>query len=357
MHRIKSFTFQNRVPLSRLIAIALPLLFFMLMLSQTAFAQNTYVITDGNRVLVHTTYATDPAAILDEAGLELGADDTYTTQQGNGVSEILVRRGQTVNIDLCGEAMTAGSYGETVGELLQRLNLDVSGDTSVSVPLDTMTHDGMELTISRTVHATERYTKTVAHKTIYCEDATLAKGTRQVLTEGRDGEMRCTTSVVYRNGEEISHTVTSETVAVAPVDEVIALGTGADATAEPVPGGNPDMPIIGDGTITTSTGEVLTYTRVMKVVATGYNNTNAGCNEYTATGTIARVGAIAVDPRMIPYGTRMFIVSDDGEYVYGIATAEDCGGNIVNNRVDLYFDTNEECFQFGVRDCTVYILG
>ena len=197
MHRIKSFTFQNRVPLSRLIAIALPLLFFMLMLSQTAFAQNTYVITDGNRVLVHTTYATDPAAILDEAGLELGADDTYTTQQGNGVSEILVRRGQTVNIDLCGEAMTAGSYGETVGELLQRLNLDVSGDTSVSVPLDTMTHDGMELTISRTVHATERYTKTVAHKTIYCEDATLAKGTRQVLTEGRDGEMRCTASVVY----------------------------------------------------------------------------------------------------------------------------------------------------------------
>jgi len=64
-----------------------------------------------------------------------------------------------------------------------------------------------------------------------------------------------------------------------------------------------------------------------------------------------------VDPRMIPYGTRMFIVSNDGAYVYGLATAEDCGGAIKGNRVDLYFDSNYDCFQFGIRDCTIYILG
>jgi len=64
-----------------------------------------------------------------------------------------------------------------------------------------------------------------------------------------------------------------------------------------------------------------------------------------------------VDPKVIPYGTRMFIVSDDGAYVYGLSTAEDCGGAIQNKRLDLYMPTLEEAFQFGIRSCTVYFLG
>ena len=67
---------------------------------------------------------------------------------------------------------------------------------------------------------------------------------------------------------------------------------------------------------------------------------------------------MAVDPRFIPYGTRMFIITDDGEYVYGIATAEDAGdSNIVGNRIDLWFSTKAECIRFGYRECTIYFLG
>ena len=118
-------------------------------------------------------------------------------------------------------------------------------------------------------------------------------------------------------------------------------------------------PVVGDGIITLPTGEVLTYTRTMQVVATGYHKSNAGCDDWTSTGTWARVGAIAVDPRMIPYGTRMFIVNKDGRYIYGVATAEDCGDKrfIYGTRLDLFFDTKKECVQFGVRMCDVYILG
>ena len=87
-----------------------------------------------------------------------------------------------------------------------------------------------------------------------------------------------------------------------------------------------------------------------------YTKTDAGCDDYTSTGTLARYGAIAVDPSVIPYGTRMYIVSNDGAYVYGIATGEDCGGAIGGARVDLYYDTTEECFAFGRRDCTIYFL-
>ena len=76
----------------------------------------------------------------------------------------------------------------------------------------------------------------------------------------------------------------------------------------------------------------------------------------TATGTTVHIGTVAVDPKVIPYGTRMFIVTNDGSYVYGISTAEDCGSSIKNNRVDLYMPTTAECFRFGVKDCTVYFL-
>ena len=76
----------------------------------------------------------------------------------------------------------------------------------------------------------------------------------------------------------------------------------------------------------------------------------------TATGTTVHWGTVAVDPRYIPYGTRMFIVSNDG-YVYGIAVAEDCGGDIKGDRMDLYMPTYEQCIQFGRRTCTIYYLG
>ena len=77
----------------------------------------------------------------------------------------------------------------------------------------------------------------------------------------------------------------------------------------------------------------------------------------TATGTTAQEGVVAVDPRFIPYGTRMFIVTSDGEFIYGLSTAEDCGTGVDGKRVDLYMHSTAECFQFGVQECTIYFLG
>ena len=110
-------------------------------------------------------------------------------------------------------------------------------------------------------------------------------------------------------------------------------------------------PSVSDNYITTSSGEVLYYSDCFTVEATAYCGGGT-----TATGTPARYGAIAVDPDVIPYGTRMYIVSCDGNWVYGVATAEDCGGAINGYIIDLYFDSYDTCIQFGRRDCTVYIL-
>ena len=391
MRRIKRFSSKRSELLFRTVAILLPVIGAVLLLSQTVFAQNTYVIKDGERILIHTTAATDPKEVLDEAGLTLGDEDTFTTEGGDGVSEITVQRYQTVHIDNCGQDLTVEAQTETIGALLERLNITLDENTTVSFPLDTLTYNGMELAITHTIHTTENYTVSVPYETTYCEDPTLTIGTQVVISEGTDGEMLCTADITYRNGVQVSRNVVKQILSKQSTPRIISVGTGDPLAAidfagmaaaaenteiwyEPVEEETfeeeyipeeedetiaeeiPDEPEISTNTITTASGEVLTYTHTMEVEATAYTKTDAGCDAWTSTGTLARYGAIAVDPSVIPYGTRMYIVSNDGVYVYGIATAEDCGGAIGGARVDLYYDTEEECYDFGRRDCTIYFL-
>lgn len=334
----------------RMTVLAIPMV-LLLLLSQTAFAQNTYVITDGDRVLVYTSAATDPAAVLNEAGLALDEDDTYTTQSGLGISEITVQRSQLITVNNSGEILQVNSTEETVEQLLQQLNIQLGEGVQVSAPLEAELLDGMEITVSRTVSNLETYTTPIPYETTYCYDAAIPAGTEVVVTAGQDGQLRNAANVLYVDGEETSRTIVEQTVVSQPVNEVIAIGTAEET--QPVSG----ELVIGDGTITLPTGEVLTFRDTMQVVATAYTHTDEGCDFTTATGTTVRVGTVAVDPRMIPYGTRMFIIANDGSYVYGVSTAEDCGGAIKGNRVDLYYPTHNECVQFGVRDCTIYFLG
>lgn len=363
--------------LTRSAALLLVAVCVVVLLSQTVLAKNTYLINDGNRVMVHTTFATDPAAVLNEIGLELGKDDTYVTQNGLGVSEITVQRKQTITIIHGNKTMEVTSYGETVEALLNRLNLILTPEDMISLPLDAATYDGMVLPISKTTQTEETYTVAVPHSTVYCYDATLAAGEEKVLTPGVDGQLLCNAAVYYVDGTEVNRVVVSQVVTRQPVNAVVAVGTYVEQP-EPIPMPTepkptqpkptlpkptnplPDAPIMGSApiivgnTITTSTGQVLTYTKKLDCEATAYSCD--GKPGYTYSGTPARVGAIAVDPKFIPLGTRMYIVTNDGDYIYGIATAEDIGGAIKGNIIDLYFDSFAECYQFGRRACTVYIL-
>jgi len=353
--------------LTRYIAVFLAIVGVVVLLSQTAFAKNTYLINDGNRVLIHTTYATDPAQILTEAGLPLGKDDTYTTHNGPVMSEITVQRKQLITVIHGDRALEISTYGETVETLLKRMGLVLTQSDVVSLPLNTPTYNGMVVTISRAIETEETYTTVLPYSITYCYDASLEEGEQVILTPGVDGQLLCTATVYCLDGQEINRVVTSEIVTRHPVNAVIAIGTYVEQpTPAPMPNDPeasvpenstpaPDgMPVISSNTITTPSGDVLKYTQKLDVVATAYS-----CNGepgYTFSGTPARVGAIAVDPNYIPLGTRMYIVSNDGEYIYGVATAEDTGGAIKGYKIDLYFDTFDECWTFGIRDCTVYIL-
>lgn len=334
----------------RFVSLAILMIMVLPILSQTVFAQTTYVITDGEEVTVHTTFATDPADVLDEAGVELDKGDKFTTADGDGVSEINVQRSQQIMIMNCGSRVEAASYGETLGQLLERYGIPTTGNYVVSLPLDTQTYDGMKVTVDCIITMEQTFTEELAYKTSYCYDPTKPEGTQVVMVEGANGQVRRRADVTYVNSVETERTVLEETVLQPAVNKVIVVGTGTEETI------TTNAPAIGDGVIVTADGQVLTYSHSDQFKTTAYTHTDAGCDMITATGTTVRWGTVAVDPKVVPYGTRMFIVSNDGKYIYGIATAEDCGGGVKGKHIDLYFPTDPECWAYGVRTATVYFL-
>ena len=253
-------------------------------------------------------------------------------------------------INYFGETIQVVSYGETVGELLDRLELSVSSDAEISAPLNALVAEGMIIRVFTTVVSTDTYTAEIPYETVYQQTDLLKVGTEVILTQGVNGQKVCTADVTYINGQEASRNVLTEEVITEPVTHVVAVGTG-DGTVKN------GKPIIGDGVIIAPNGDVLTYDSVEKFTATAYTHTDPGCTTITATGTKVHIGTVAVDPKVIPYGTRMFIVTKDGHYIYGVSTAEDCGSSIKNKKVDLYFPTYDQCIQFGVRDVYIYFLG
>ena len=321
----------------------------VLTLSQSVFAKNTYVISDGTQVTVHTTFETDPYNVLMEAGVELDHIDTYTIASGSGRSEITVQRGQRLTIDLFGEILQVVSYNETVGQLLERLTLDLGENAHLSISADAMASEGMVLEIFTTDIGTDTYTAEIPFETVYQNTEYLPAGKEVILTQGVNGTKLCVAELNLVNGIEKSRVVISEEVTQAPVTQIVAVGTG---NGKPKSG----APLIGDGVIITPQGKVLNFGSVGVFEATAYMTMPPYTYETTATGTKVHVGTVAVDPTVIPYGTKMYIVSCDGKIVYGEGTAEDCGPAIKNDRIDVFYHTFAECSIFARRDCYVYFL-
>ena len=212
---------------------------------------------------------------------------------------------------------------------------------------------GVEITVEEEIIYYDRVVETVAFDTVRIANPEMKKGTEQVVQEGADGVRTSIYEVVFSNGQELSRQFVEEVDSTA-VDQIVEYGTAADATVNSKStissvSKNSD----GSGTLTLADGSTLDFSAAKSMTATAYTAGYGGADYYTATGTSVRVGTVAVDKRVIPLGTKLYIVTNDG-IVYGTAVAEDTG--VKGDKIDLYFDTYQQCINFGRRGCTVYIL-
>lgn len=217
----------------------------------------------------------------------------------------------------------------TVGELLERIGVEIGENTSLNCSEADMISDG--LTVSVGVTAIENYTEEseIPFDTVYKASETIPKGQTVLVEEGKNGIKLITHEVTLFDGVEVSDNVVTEGVLSEPVSAVYYKGVG--------------------GTVTSEDGTVYNYSYYIDVVATAYHTGGT-----TATGHEANEEVVAVDPKVIPYGTKLFITGNWGEI--GYRSAEDCGG-FKGNRVDICMEgTREELLQFGRRNMRVYIL-
>ena len=347
MSTLKQFAMRKDNAFVRLMIMLIVPVLLITTVTMTAYAQSGYVINDGEERQVVFSDATEASEVLAENGYELNRADRIELNEEGMRPEITVHRIQMIYINNGGQSVVTNSYGETVGELLERINMGLNEGDAIDVALETMTYDGMKLNIDRWTTSTEFVYEEVPFETEYVQTNKMLVGDEKIVTEGVNGELKHTAKVVFFNGQEVSREIIATEQTVAPVNQVVKQGTFEAEKGKLT---------IGDGIIVTPDGEIYTYDRTMQAKATAYTHTDAGCNKTTATGTTVHWGTVAVDPRKIPYGTKMFIVSNDGKYVYGLSAAEDCGGSIKGNRIDLYMPTTSQCYAFGVRNCTIYFL-
>ena len=277
----------------RVIVFLLTAALAVTLVTGSATPRTTYIITDGDVVTTVEGYAGELDGALERAGIALSAADQVRSVREDRVVQVEIARPLT-------------TYETELAELLP-------------------------------------------YQTVRRENPELELGQEQVVQTGRQGRVIETTRIVTDPDGTVHRSDLGRSVAEEPVDEIVEYGTRLPAVAASY------LSVTSDVLTHVNSGQTLRYARALTVKATAYTTERQSWKK-TATGTIARVGAIAVDPKVIPYGTRMYIVSSDGTITYGVATAEDCGGSIKGNRVDLFFDTYSECINFGVRSCTVYIL-
>ncbi len=288
-----------------------------------------------------TTRQATVQAFLDELGIGMEETDVISPKLDEAITDgtsIVVRRGRNIILDYDNVYASAVTTRKKVAEFLYNSGITVNPYDIVTPSLDSNLKSGDTISIVRVVREEYKKTEQVAPAEIKVEDSSLYVDETAVRQEGTFGVKEITFAKVYHDGVQVADEYVSEQIITPATDRIIAVGTKARA----------------------NTHKGFTYKKKITVNASAYEPYNCGGDGrgITASGMKAQFGVVAVDPRVIPLGTKLYIEStDDGaSWTYGYAIAADTGGAIKGNRIDLCYNTRGECIQFGRRSANVYVL-
>lgn len=277
--------------------------------------------------------------------------------------------GATITVD--GKTNTYTITSGTVEDMLKDLEIALGEDDIVTPDLDTVIYDGIVVKVQRVEYKEEKTTEVIDYGFVSEKTSSLVSGTSKIKQHGVEGEKTIVSKNKYIDGELVESVVVSEKVTKEPVDQIKLIGTGrahsssssSGSSSSGSSGSSSGSSSSGSsisnkaGTFVDYNGNVVSYKKKLVGSSTSYcAETDTG--SLTATGVPPYVGGVAVNPNVIPYGSKLYIVSTDGRYVYGYATAVDTGGALMSGYVlvDVYYDSYSKCMDWGRRNAIVYIL-
>lgn len=368
---------KNNISVKKYMLCVICIVMSVIILAASSFVSavgvHNYIIKDGNTTLEIYSVSTEEGEILANAGVKLREDD-IVTRKGNVFT---IDHFFTVFFNMDEKSTQIRTRSCTVEEALEKAGVVLSGELGCSKPLDEVLYDTTFLDVAEVVYEEEVVNQTIPYTYTTQKTDTLYEGSTVVAKEGSTGNKQITYKIKLINGKEVDRTVTQTVVTKEAKNGVKYVGTKSKASLRPkakeieniiishVDGPkkgvktNLDMSCISvlkaKTPIQLDANGVPVNAKYSKVVqATAYHESHGG----TATGIKQRPGVVAVNPKIIPYGTKMYIISTDGKYHYGYAIAADTGGFISSRptNVDLNFATEAACKAFGRRNVIIYFL-
>lgn len=319
--------------------LIIALIFLAIGITQILSRRKTVTVSiNGNKSSI-VTYKSTVGQVLKSKKIELGPKDRVTPSLDSKLSKndtIAIKRAVNIYVTVDGKELSISSSEDVISSMLKSEGIALNDKDKVIPEKSTPLSDGLKVCIIRVETKTLSEMVNIPFKEVINRKSSISNTKRMITQEGKDGEKKITYLVTYENGKEVSRKVTEETVVKNPQNRIIVQGT------------YPSMPISRDG-------RAMTYKRVFTARATAYWAIYGVGTTYTASGRKAvrnpdGYSTISVDPRVLPYGTKVFVEG------YGFAIAADTGSAIKGNTIDVYFNTYKEACRWGVKYVKVYVL-
>ena len=332
LHGIVAWRNQRR---ARLAALGIAALVLTLAGGYALAAKHVTVVVDGVQTPCFTlSFAVK--AVLADAGIDLHPRDMVDPALDERVGEgavIFVTKAFGVTITADGQEFASMTAQPTVGGAVSEAGIVLGAADRTEPPAETPPAPGMVIQVVRVTTEYDSAMWRIPRKVTTREDESLALGLTKVISQGKDGVEEVTFCTTYENGVKIARKITERVVVEEPVAESVVVGTSGT--------------IVRDGV-------TIEFRKAMSMTATAYywgpECTGKYADGFTYCGLPATKGVIAVDPRVIPLWTRVYV---DG---YGFAVAGDVGSAIKGKIIDLCYDTYAEALAWGRRKVTLYIL-
>ncbi|WP_127595942.1 3D domain-containing protein [Paenibacillus lautus] len=329
------------------------------------------LVVDG-RVTTVETRGSLLQELLDEQAITLSPQDQISMPLNGAIQDgdrIIIERAIPVKVTVGSTTKTIFTSQDTVDHVLKEAGVTIQGEDIVQPSQDTKLTSNMNIHVVRVTKQKVKETEDREFRVIKTADPSLEKGDNRVIQRGEPGLMVNHYEKVYHNGKLVSKTKVSQEIERKTKDKIIAVGTkkvekpvivqaaATDVKATPAK-------LSGTKKVTTAkavennvvsrAGVDFKYKKVLNNVSmTAYSAEQQGIGTRTASGTRVTEGrTIAVDPNIIPIGWWVYIEG------IGFRRAEDTGGAIKGNKIDVYYDSLKSAMNFGRKSGrTVYVIG
>ncbi|MGE5630153.1 MAG: ubiquitin-like domain-containing protein [Caulobacteraceae bacterium] len=324
----------------KLVAVAAICLIFATSFAYSAMKKDI-TIEDIDGVKSISTFKNTVGDVLEENKIVVEAHDKINVDMADKLKDglsIKISRAKRVTIKADGKSTTIFTVLPDVKGALKDAQIQVGAKDRVEPGLDAALKENAEIKVVRIEEKLVTQNVKMEFSNEIKKNDKLDKGLVHELKKGQPGMKELSIKVVYEDGKEAGREIVGEKVLKQPVNGVIEEGTRT--------------------TLVSSRGQVTRFVRAIRMVATAYDATyestgkKPGHPQYgiTYTGLRVKPGIVAVDPKVIPLGTWLYIEG------YGEALAADIGGAIKGNRIDLYYESPRDVSRYGKRAVNVYIL-